>query len=83
MDRKPRRSTDSIFSGGLLTVILFRGMLISLATVDVYKRQGVNKISAVIDEENVALGDQKNMVFSGSLVTYGRANVVVLSLIHI
>ena len=39
--------------------------------------EGVNKISAVIDEENVALGDQKNMVFSGSLVTYGRANVVV------
>ena len=24
--------------------------------------EGVNKISAVIDEENVALGDQKNMV---------------------
>ena len=39
--------------------------------------EGVNKISAVIDEENVALGDQKNMVFSGSLVTYGRASVVV------
>ena len=40
--------------------------------------EGVNKISAVIDEENVALGDQKNMVFSGSLVTYGRANVCLL-----
>ncbi len=39
--------------------------------------EGVNKISGVIDEENVALGDQKNMVFSGSLVTYGRASVVV------
>ncbi len=39
--------------------------------------EGVNKISDVIDEENVALGDQKNMVFSGSLVTYGRASVVV------
>lgn len=36
MDRKPRRSTDSIFSGGLLTVILFRGMLIGLATVAVF-----------------------------------------------
>ncbi len=39
--------------------------------------EGVNKISDVIDAENVALGDQKNMVFSGSLVTYGRATVVV------
>ena len=41
--------------------------------------EGVNKIAEVIDAENVALGDQKNMVFSGSLVTYGRANVVVTS----
>ena len=39
--------------------------------------EGVNKSSGVIDADNVALGDQKNMVFSGSLVTYGRANVVV------
>jgi len=31
----------------------------------------------VIPEENVALGDRKNMVFSGSLVTYGRATAVV------
>ena len=28
-------------------------------------------------EENIPLGDQKNSVFSGSLVTYGRAVVVV------
>ena len=39
--------------------------------------EGVNKIADIIDAEDVALGDQKNMVFSGSLVTYGRANVVV------
>ena len=39
--------------------------------------EGVDKISDVINAENVALGDQKNMVFSGSLVTYGRASVVV------
>ncbi len=39
--------------------------------------EGVNKNSDVIDSESVALGDQKNMVFSGSLVTYGRASVVV------
>ncbi len=39
--------------------------------------EGVNKTSEVITAEEVALGDQKNMVFSGSLVTYGRALAVV------
>ncbi len=39
--------------------------------------EGVNKVEEVIDQEKVALADQKNMVFSGSLVTYGRATVVV------
>lgn len=29
--------------------------------------------------ESVALGDQKNMVFSGTLVTYGRAKAIVTS----
>ena len=33
MNQKPRKSTDSIFSGGLLSVILFRGMLIGLTTI--------------------------------------------------
>ena len=37
----------------------------------------VDKITEKIDNEEVALGDQKNMVFSGSLVTYGRALVLV------
>ena len=37
----------------------------------------VEKTADVISEENVALGDRKNMVFSGSLVTYGRATAVV------
>ena len=36
----------------------------------------VDKNDGVIKEE-VALGDRTNMVYSGSLVTYGRANVVV------
>lgn len=36
----------------------------------------IDKSDAVIDGE-VPLGDRKNMVFSGSLVTYGRAMVVV------
>ncbi|MEG2421013.1 MAG: HAD-IC family P-type ATPase, partial [Oscillospiraceae bacterium] len=39
--------------------------------------EGVNKHSNVIDAKEVALGDQKNMVFSGSLVTFGRATVVI------
>lgn len=39
--------------------------------------EGVNKFSEVILGENIPLGDRKNMVFSGSLVTYGRANVLV------
>ncbi len=37
----------------------------------------VEKTDSVIEGENVALGDQVNMVFSGSLVTYGRAIMVV------
>ena len=39
--------------------------------------EAVEKTADVITEENVALGDRKNMVFSGSLVTYGRATAVV------
>ena len=39
--------------------------------------EGVDKTADAIDAEQVALGDQKNMVFSGSLVTYGRATVLV------
>ena len=39
--------------------------------------EAVEKISAAIPGEKIALGDQKNMVFSGSLVTYGRAVMVV------
>ncbi len=39
--------------------------------------ENVNKTEEVIQQEKVALGDQVNMVFSSSLVTYGRAIVVV------
>lgn len=39
--------------------------------------ESVNKFVHAIKEEEIALGDQKNMVFSGSLVTYGRALVVI------
>ncbi|MGL5675297.1 MAG: cation-translocating P-type ATPase [Cellulosilyticaceae bacterium] len=39
--------------------------------------ESVNKDIAPIDKTEMALGDQINMVFSGSLVTYGRALMVV------
>ena len=38
MKRPPRRATDGIFSGGLLTTILFRGCLIGLTTLAVFIR---------------------------------------------
>lgn len=41
--------------------------------------ESVSKTDEIINEKEVALGDQKNMVFSGSLVTYGRATVLVTS----
>lgn len=37
----------------------------------------VNKFDEVINLDEVSLGDQKNMVFSSSLVSYGRALVAV------
>lgn len=40
----------------------------------------VDKTDAVLEGENIALGDQVNMVFSGSLVTYGRAIMVVTAI---
>lgn len=39
----------------------------------------VNKHADVIDKEEVPLGDQKNMVFAGTVCTYGRALVCVTS----
>lgn len=39
----------------------------------------VDKIDSELEGEEIALGDQKNMVFSGSLVTYGRAIMIVTS----
>lgn len=39
--------------------------------------ESAEKFSDSIEKDEIALGDQKNMVFSGSLVTYGRAYVVV------
>lgn len=39
--------------------------------------ESVNKHCDAITKDEVALGDQKNMVFSSSLVTYGRALIIV------
>ncbi len=39
--------------------------------------ESVEKESAAIKAEDITVGDRKNMVFSGSLVTYGRALVVI------
>ncbi len=39
--------------------------------------EAVEKISQALEGEEIPLGDQKNMVFSGSLVTYGRGVMVV------
>ncbi len=39
--------------------------------------QGSEKIDEPLENEDAALGDQLNMVFSGTLVTYGRAKVIV------
>ena len=41
--------------------------------------EAVEKSSDVIEKETVALGDQTNMVFSSSLVTYGRGTIVITS----
>ena len=39
--------------------------------------EAVEKFTDAIAQAETALGDRKNMVFSGSLVTYGRASLVV------
>ena len=42
--------------------------------------ESVVKTTEVIDKADVAIGDRKNMVFSGSFVTYGRAVVLVTNI---
>ncbi len=37
----------------------------------------VEKTSKAIEGDHIALGDRRNMVYSGSLTTYGRAHVLV------
>ena len=38
----------------------------------------VEKISEVIEENDIGIGDRKNMLFSSSLVTYGRGKGIVV-----
>lgn len=42
--------------------------------------ESVLKTTNVINENNVPIGDQKNMVCSGSFVTYGRAVIIVTAI---
>lgn len=42
--------------------------------------ESVLKTTNIINDLNVAIGDKKNMVFSGSFVTYGRALILVTSI---
>ncbi|MBZ9634094.1 cation-translocating P-type ATPase [Clostridium sp. FP1] len=42
--------------------------------------ESVLKTTDIINQDNVAIGDKKNMVFSGSFVTYGRALILVTSI---
>ena len=39
----------------------------------------VDKIATVIDQDELALGDQKNMVFASTMCTYGRGLAIVTS----
>ena len=38
----------------------------------------VEKISQTIEDENIGIGDRKNMLFSSSLITYGRGKAIVV-----
>ncbi len=41
--------------------------------------ENVNKIIGLLEKDNLPLGDRLNMVFSGSLVAYGRGLILVTS----
>ncbi len=42
--------------------------------------ESINKFSDVIIKNDIPLGDQKNMVFSSGLVTYGRGQILVTAI---
>lgn len=39
--------------------------------------ESVEKTDAILTEENLSIGDQKNMIFSGSLITYGKGTILI------
>ena len=39
----------------------------------------VEKISEIIEEQEIGIGDRKNMLFSSSLITYGRGKAIVVN----
>ncbi|MEG0561537.1 MAG: HAD-IC family P-type ATPase, partial [Cetobacterium sp.] len=42
--------------------------------------ESVEKITDILEDGKLTVGDQKNMVFSGSLVTYGRGKLLVTAI---
>lgn len=42
--------------------------------------ESINKINEIINKKELPIGDRKNMVFSGSLVTYGRGEIIVTAI---
>lgn len=42
--------------------------------------EAIDKIEALIDKEDLPIGDKRNMVFSGSFVTNGRGRAIVTSI---
>ena len=39
----------------------------------------VNKVSSIIDDEDVPLGDRKNMAFASTVCNYGRGSMIITS----
>lgn len=37
----------------------------------------VNKVDSIIEEDDITLGDRKNMVYMGSIIVYGRGKAVI------
>lgn len=60
-------------------VISFSSLMVNESSLT-GESESVEKTNFVLKDENLSLGDQKNMVFSGSLVTYGRGTIVITAI---